>query len=49
MRASGVRKYIDFRTKYNIEIYDNYSLERIVTTEILLILLRAMYIAIYNK
>ena len=35
MRASGVRKYIDFRTKYNIRIYDNYSLERIVTTEYL--------------
>ena len=33
MRASGVRKYIDFRTKYNIEIYDNYSLKRIVKTE----------------
>ena len=33
MRASGVRKYIDFRTKCNIRIYDNYSLERIVTTE----------------
>ena len=33
MRASGVRKYIDFRAKYDIRIYDNYSLERIVTTE----------------
>ena len=33
MRASGVRKYIDLSTKYNIRIYDNYSLERIVTTE----------------